>query len=100
MDTTERILKLASLGWNGKEPELEFLQRVYGIKTTIFCEGGVSNIMITFKNMGKYSEHSIRLAEKNNIDPVIYCLRLFRTKDGEIIGPVSSFFVSEDQEWT
>ena len=101
MDTTERILKLVSLGWDGKESELEFLQRVYGIKTIIFRDGEVSTVVITFKNMGKYSEHNIRLAEKNkNIDPVIYCLRLFRTKNGEVIGPVSSFFVSEDQEWT
>ena len=100
MDMAERILKLVSLGWDGKEPELEFLQRVYGIKTTIFCDGGVSTVVITFRNMGKYSEHNIRFAEKNNIDPVIYCLRLFRTKNGEVIGPVSSFFVSENQEWT
>ena len=100
MDTTERILKLVSLGWDGKEPELEFLQRVYGIKTTIFYEGDVSTVVITFKNLGKYLEHSIRLTNKNNMDPVIYCLRLFRTKNGEVIGPVSSLFVSEDQEWT
>jgi hypothetical protein len=99
MDITERILKLVSLGWDGKEPELEFLQRVYGIKTTISSEGGVNTVVITFKNMGGYSEHSIRL-EKKNIDPVIYCLRLFRTKNGEVIGPTSSFFISEDQEWT
>jgi hypothetical protein len=99
MDTTERILKLVALGWDGKEPELEFLQRVYGIKTTIFYESGVNTVVITFKNMGKYSEHTIRLAKKN-IDPVIYCLRLFRTKNGEVIGPASYLFVSEDQEWT
>jgi hypothetical protein len=61
MDTTERILKLVALGWDGKEPELEFLQRVYGINT-ILSEGGV---VITFKNMGKYSDHNIRLAKKN-----------------------------------
>jgi hypothetical protein len=95
MDTTERILKLVALGWDGKEPELEFLQRVYGINT-ILSEGGV---VITFKNMGKYSDHNIRLAKKN-IDPVICCLRLFRTKEGKVIGPASYLFVSEDQEWT
>lgn len=95
MDITERILKLVALGWDGKEPELEFLQRVYGIKTTT----SVNTVVITFKNMGKYSEHNIRLAKKN-IDPVIYCLRLFRTKNGEVIGPASYLFVSEDQEWT
>ena len=99
MDTTERILKLASLGWDGKEPELEFLQRVYGIKTTIFCNGSINTIVITFRNMGKYSEHNIRLAKKN-IDPVIYCLRLFRTKEGKVIGPASYLFVSENQDWT
>ena len=99
MDTTEKILKLVALGWDGKESELEFLQRVYGIKTTIFSEGSVNTVVITFKNMGKYSEHNIRLAKKN-IDPVIYCLRLFRTKNGEVIGPATYLFVSEDQEWT
>lgn len=101
MDTTEKILKLVALGWDGKESELEFLQRVYGIKTTIFSEGSVNTVMITFKNMGKYLEHNIRLRPaKKNIDPVIYCLRLFRTKNGEPEGPNSAFFISDNQEWT
>ena len=35
MDTTEKILKLVALGWDGKENELDFFQRVYGLKAEI-----------------------------------------------------------------
>ena len=38
--------------------------------------------------------------KKKNVDLVRYCLRLFRTKNGEPEGPDSTFFIGEDQEWT
>jgi acetyltransferase-like isoleucine patch superfamily enzyme len=49
MDTTEKILKLAALGWDGKEPELEFFHRVYGIIANIILMPGSEMAEIVFK---------------------------------------------------
>lgn len=97
MDLTMKILKLAALGWDGKEPALDFFYRVYRIKV-YFIEDkdkcGKKKIVIT--NRG-----SIRISIKaRNIDPVRYCLRLFRTEDGKVIGPRQSNFFRLENEWT
>ena len=100
MDTTEKILKLAALGWDGKEDELEFFQRVYGLKAEIVQGDDMIEIVLTYGNQRKAAaQHRIRF-KKKNVDLVRYCLRLFRTKNGEPEGPNSTFFISEDQEWT
>ena len=99
MDTTEKILKLVALGWDGKENELDFFQRVYGLKAEIVQKDDMTEVVLSYGNQRKAAQHRI-IFEKKNIDPVCYCLRLFRTKNGEPEGPNSAFFISEDQEWT
>ena len=99
MDITEKILKLVALGWDGKEPELDFFQRVYGIKVEIIPDGDTTEVIISFGVPGRSCRHCIRV-KKKKVDPVRYCLRLFRTRDGEVEGPKSKLFVGEDQEWS
>ena len=99
MDTTEKILKLVALGWDGKEDELEFFQRVYGLQVEIIPEDEMMEVVLSYRNKRKAAQHRIRI-KKKNIDPVRYCLRLFRTNDGEPEGPNSTFFISDNQEWT
>ena len=98
MDITEKILKLVALGWDGKENELDFFQRVYGLQTEIIPDGDMIEVILSYKNANKY-EHKIKI-KKKKIDPVRYCLRLFRTDNGEPVGPNTAFFVSENQDWT
>jgi hypothetical protein len=100
MDTTEKILKLVALGWDGKENELDFFQRVYGLRAEIIQKEDMMEVVLSYGNQRrKTTQHRIRF-KKKNVDLVRYCLRLFRTKNGEPEGPNSAFFVSEDQEWT
>ena len=94
--TTEKILKLAALGWDGKEDELEFFQRVYGLQVEIIPENEMMKVVLTQR---KTIQHRIKFKKKKG-DPVRYCLRLFRTNNGEPKGPDSKYFISEDQEWT
>ena len=98
MDTTEKILKLAALGWDGKENELEFFQRVYGLQVEIISEDGMIKVELIYKNQRKNEKHIIKFRKKK-VDLVCYCLRLFRTNNGEPEGPDSKYFI-EDQEWT
>lgn len=99
MDTTEKILKLVALGWDGKENELDFFQRVYGLKAEIVQKDDITEVVLSYGNQRKAAQHRIRF-KKKNVDLVRYCLRLFRTKNGEPEGPNSAFFISKDQEWT
>ena len=99
MDTTEKILKLAALGWDGKEDELEFFQRVYGLQVEIILENEMMKVVLTYENQRKIVQHRIKF-KKKKVDPVRYCLRLFRTNNGEPEGQDSKYFISEDQEWT
>lgn len=99
MDTTERILKLVALGWDGKESELDFFQRVYGLKTEVVPKDDMVEVVLSYVNQRKVTQHNIRVIKKN-VDIISYCLRLFRTKNGEPEGPDSKYFISEDQEWT
>jgi hypothetical protein len=99
MDTTEKILKLVALGWDGKENEPDFFQRVYGLKAEIVQKDDMIEVVLSYGNKRKAAQHSIRF-KKKNVDLVRYCLRLFRTKNGEPEGPDSTFFIGEDQEWT
>ena len=103
MDTTEKILKLAALGWDGKEPELEFFHRVYGIRADIILmpRSEMTEIVLAFKMSGKLCVSRVKIKGKNKkIDLARYCLRLFRTNNGEPEGPNTKYFISEDQEWT
>lgn len=101
MDTTERILKLVALGWDGKEDELEFFQRVYGLQVETIPEDEMTEVVLSYGNQRKEAQHRIRIRfKKKNVDLVRYCLRLFRTNNGEPEGPDSKYFISEDQEWT
>ena len=103
MDTTEKILKLAALGWNGKEPELEFFQRVYGLSAKIILMPGneLTGIVLTFKMSGKICKSIVKIKRKNKkIDLTRYCLRLFRTIDGNVKGPSSAIFIENYEEWT
>jgi hypothetical protein len=99
MDTTEKILKLVALGWDGKENELDFFQRVYGLKTEIIPGSDMTEVILSYSNTKKYHKHNIKI-KKKKVDPIHYCLRLFRTDGGEPVGPDAKFFISEDQEWT
>ena len=99
MDTTEKILKLAALGWDGKEPELEFFHRVYGIKAEIIPGNEMTEVILTYKGTGKTCQTRVKV-KKKKVDPVRHCLRLFRTNNGEPEGPNVKYFISEDQEWT
>lgn len=99
MDTTERILKLVALGWDGKEDELKFFQRVYGLKTEIIPDDEMTEVVLTYNGTGKTCQNRIKI-KKKKVDPVRYCLRLFRTNNGEPEGPDAKYFISEDQEWT
>ena len=99
MDTTEKILKLVALGWNGKENELDFFQRVYGLKAEIVQKDNMTEVVLSYGNQRKAAQHRIRF-KKKNVDLVRYCLRLFRTKNGEPEGPDSTFFISDNPEWT
>jgi hypothetical protein len=103
MDNTEKILKLAALGWDGKEPELEFFHRVYDISADIILMPGseMAEIVLAFKMSGKNCESRIKIKRKNKkIDLTRYCLRLFRTVDGNVKGPSSAIFIENYQEWT
>ena len=91
----EKILKLAALGWDGKEDELEFLQRVYGLKVEVIPCDNIIEVIISYPG----NRHLIKV-KKKKIDPVRYCLRFFRTNNGEPEGPKTAFFIGGDQEWT
>ena len=99
MDITEKILKLVALGWDGKENELDFFQRVYGLKTEIISNDDMTDIILTYNGAGNTCQNRIRI-KKKKVDPIYYCLRLFRTNNGEPDGPDAKYFISEDQEWT
>ncbi len=99
MDTTEKILKLVALGWDGKENELEFFQRVYGLQVEVISKDDMMEVVLTYRNQRKTAQHRIRFKQKK-IDLVRYCLKLFRTNNGEPEGPDSTFFISDNQEWT
>jgi len=92
-----KILKLAALGWDGKEPALDFFYRVYRIEVNFIEDEdkrGMKKIVITNKG-------SIQInIRARNIDPIRYCLRLFRTEDGKVVGPCQSNFFRLDNEWT
>jgi hypothetical protein len=67
MDTTERILKLVALGWDGKEDELEFFQRVYGLQVEIIPEDEMMEVVLTYKIQRKTAQHRIKFKKKKNI---------------------------------
>ena len=48
MDTTEKILKLVALGWDGKENELDFFQRVYGLKAEIVQKDDMIEVVLSY----------------------------------------------------
>ena len=99
MDLTEKILKLVSLGWDGKEDELDFFKRVYNISIDQVYEDGKLYVTISFTD--DIISHKVRIRKKKaNIDPIRYCLRFFRTKDGIVIGPKADLFLKSDQDWT
>jgi hypothetical protein len=57
------------------------------------------DLSITPEEYAVMVPESIKRKNKK-IDLTRYCLRLFRTNNGEPEGPDSKYFISEDQEWT
>jgi len=98
MDIEEKILKFAALGWDGKEEFRRFLSRVYGVEYKITKENSTSHMEIYYKTGSTYHFHTINF--KNGKEPEVQCLRLFRTKNGEVIGPDPRLFLDANVEWT
>lgn len=98
MDVTEKILKLGALGWDGKEPELDFFERVYGIRVETIQNGDMIEIILSCKGRNTIR---VKIKKRKKIDLVRYCLRLFRTNDGIPEGPSSYLFLHNgSEEWT
>ena len=102
MNIEERILKLAAIGWNGKDDIMEFFKEQYGITTgslsfntelqelVIMYKVGTQNVCTSFRSPTDLSKEKI-------IDCV---LRLFKTTNGKVVGPDNGIIHEENVEWT
>lgn len=90
----EDFWKLVSLGWDGKENIDSFLYREYGVW---FVELDKEIFFGYRKGTSSYT-HSVKVKSKKRA--ISYCLRVFRTINGEVVGPDPELMIKEDQEWT
>ena len=99
-ENTEIILKLAALGWDGKEDKEEFLFGLCRMEW-LWRKNGTS-LQITYTINRTHHAHWITFSEdkRKKINPILYCLKFFRTVEGKPVGPDPDFLTTEEQEWT